>query len=379
MPIFDSRTIRGKLQNTGVRRRLSRGKERLTGLVPNARRTAGGAGSPRYSRESVPVFFLVGRSKSGTTWMMRILNAHPEILCRGEGRFFGRQRRQEDLIGLQTSEDVVKYKIQPSSLYNAIAESEYLRLWVERSVWSRDDDAEEHLDNLTRLAINYFLTEKLAKTGKRIVGDKTPTPIPDAMREIGRVYPEAKVIHIVRDGRDQAVSMMHHKWNRSVDVGGVQRLEPEEMAKRETYRRDPRELLQTDEGLFTDERLRQAARLWKTRVSKTREDGPALLGDNYAEVKYEDLLERTEEETGRLLEFLGADANPKLVRRCVRAASFEKKAGGRKRGEEDATSGVRKGIAGDWSNVFTERNKRVFKEVAGDLLIELGYEKDYDW
>jgi hypothetical protein len=39
----------------------------------------------------------------------------------------------------------------------------------------------------------------------------------------------------------------------------------------------------------------------------------------------------------------------------------------------------RKGIVGDWRNYFTEDHRRVFKEVAGDVLIRLGYEKDMDW
>jgi hypothetical protein len=39
----------------------------------------------------------------------------------------------------------------------------------------------------------------------------------------------------------------------------------------------------------------------------------------------------------------------------------------------------RKGIVGDWRNHFTEDHQRVFKEVAGDILIRLGYEKDTDW
>lgn len=376
MPAF-SRDIRRKIRDTEVRQQISRGKEKLTDLIASQRRTNGGALG--YVREDVPVFFLVGRSKSGTTWLMRILNAHPEILCRGEGRFFGRTKRQEDLVGLETDRNVVKFKVQPSSLYYAIAESEYLRLWVERSVWTREDDPEEHLDNLMRLATNYFLTQKLARTGKRIVGDKTPTPNPEIIQEISKVYPEARVIHIIRDGRDQAVSMMHHKWNRSRDLGGVQNLGPEEIAKRDAYREDPRKVLETEEGIFTDAGLRKAAKLWRTRVEQTMKEGPALLGENYVEVTYEDLLERPDEETQRLLKFLGADASEKVVRRCVKAASFEKKAGGRKRGEEQATSGVRKGIAGDWRNVFTEHNKKIYKKVAGDLLVELGYEKDHDW
>jgi hypothetical protein len=55
---------------------------------------------------------------------------------------------------------------------------------------------------------------------------------------------------------------------------------------------------------------------------------------------------------------------------------------GRERGQENYTldhGKHRKGIAGDWKNVFTERDKAVFKEAAGNLLIELGYEKDDNW
>ena len=36
-------------------------------------------------------------------------------------------------------------------------------------------------------------------------------------------------------------------------------------------------------------------------------------------------------------------------------------------------------IAGDWKNHFTEEDRRVFKEEAGELLIRLGYEEDLDW
>ncbi len=102
------------------------------------------------------------------------------------------------------------------------------------------------------------------------------------------------------------------------------------------------------------------------------EYGRKLLGDNYVEVKYEDLLENTGEEISRLLKFLGADAREKNVRRCVEAASFEKLSGGRKPGEEDANSFFRKGVAGDWKNAFAGRDREIFKEAAGDLLIKLG-------
>ena len=39
----------------------------------------------------------------------------------------------------------------------------------------------------------------------------------------------------------------------------------------------------------------------------------------------------------------------------------------------------RKGKTGNWREHFTEANKTLFKETAGDILIDLGYEKDLDW
>lgn len=39
----------------------------------------------------------------------------------------------------------------------------------------------------------------------------------------------------------------------------------------------------------------------------------------------------------------------------------------------------RSGKTGEWKKHFTEEHKKIFKNVAGDLLIRLGYEKDQDW
>jgi len=332
------------------------------------------------SEEDMPVFFVVGQPKSGTGWLMKILDFHPEIYCRGGGRFFGRELRNEEFKEMKTGK-AVRAKIQPSSLYNAILDAEYLRLWIERSVWTRDDDPEEHLTKLTRLAIEHFLTERLSKTGKRMVGDKTPLFTPKILSEISVVYPEAKVIHLIRDGRDQAVSWMHHLWRSAKDQGGIFDLEPEESARRDAFHQNPQEFLISGEGIYLEKRLRSTAEAWKIRVGTAIEDGPTLLGAHYVEVRYEDLLEKPEEEARRLFEFLGADASEETVNRCVESASFEKLSG-RERGQENYTLDFRKhrkGIAGDWKNVFTERDRATFKEVAGDLLIKLGYEKDNNW
>jgi hypothetical protein len=336
-----------------ARRQLAAKDGEIAALRRELARTRGEERSPDLAVEATPVFFILGYQKSGTTWLMCTLDAHPEILCKGEGRFFGADWRREGV----RRRDVRR---PASSLYNAMLDAEYLRLWVERSVWSRNDDADEHLSNLTRMAIDYFLLGELSKTGKRLVGDKSPLLTPETIREISEIYPESRVIHIIRDGRDAAVSAAHHSWNfgkRKKDLGTPD----------------------TGGSIFGEGQLAKLAADWGTRVSRTVEDGPALLGDNYAEVRYEDLLTHSEEEVRRLLGFLGVEADEEVVKSCVSSASFEKLSKGRKRGEEDPASFFRKGVAGDWGNVFREEDKRVFKEEAGNLLIRLGYEKDNDW
>jgi hypothetical protein len=49
-----------------------------------------------------PMFFIVGEAKSGTSWLMRTFNAHPEILCRGEGRFFGCWYKDASMVTTNT-------------------------------------------------------------------------------------------------------------------------------------------------------------------------------------------------------------------------------------------------------------------------------------
>jgi hypothetical protein len=359
-------TLRSKTSRR-ARRHIALKEGEIAALRRELARVRGDGSLPDPAAGSTPVFFVLGHQKSGTTWLMRMLDSHPEILCRGEGRFFGASWRQKSLKQMEVQRP-------PSSLYNAMLDAEYLKLWIERSVWSRNDDTGKHLDNLTRMAVDYFLRGELLKTGKKMVGDKSPLLTPETMKEVGEIYPEARVIHIIRDGRDAAVSAVHHTWN----FGKASKSE-ELSAKREAYRRNPRQLREAGESIFARDHLRKLAADWATRVGRAVEDGPALLGSNYTEVRYEDLLQRPEEEIRRLLVFLGAEASEETVRRCVSSASFERLSKGRKRGEEDSSSFFRKGVAGDWKNVFTERDKLDFKEEAGGLLVMLGYEGDENW
>ena len=350
-----------------ARRQLAAKNAEISSLKRELSQARDAGYSEASATKKTPVFFVLGYQKSGTTWLMHMLDAHPEILCKGEGRLFDGGWRQKNLKRARVERPA-------SSLYYALLNAEYLRLWIERSVWSRDEPADEHLSNLTRMAVDYFLEGELLKTGKTLVGDKSPLLTPETLREVANIYPEARVIHIIRDGRDVAVSAAHHSWN-----FGRAAKDAEAAALREAYLNDPQGILESGESIFTEDQIRKLASDWNVRVESATEDGPPRLGENYTEVRYEDLVKRPETEMRRLLTFLGANSEPETVQRCVEAASFERLSEGRTRGEEDPSSFFRKGVVGDWRNVFSERDRRIFKETAGETLVTLGYEKDRSW
>jgi glycosyltransferase involved in cell wall biosynthesis len=314
-------------------------------------------------------FFVVGEMKSGTSWVMWMLDSHPEIFCSGEGCFFGRDQEMEDIPVI----------LDPTpSLRNGLLNSEGLSIWRSFmwNYWAKQGDAEADLRNLTRLAVDYYMLQGSARSGKRIVGDKSPLHT-DYVDEIFEIYPEAKVFHVVRDGRDVAVSLMHHFWNLSKDIhqGGIYELWPEELARRDAYREDPEAFFQSGESIFVEERLRQMAGRWNRRTNKASREGSELFGDNFLQLRYEDLLLNPEENMQPAFELLGARSEPDVVNRCVQNNIFEK-AAGRPRGSEESASFFRKGVAGDWRNRFTQQDRETYEQVAGQTLLQMGYSLD---
>ena len=98
-----------------------------------------------------------------------------------------------------------------------------------------------------------------------------------------------------------------------------------------------------------------------------------------AYIKYEDLLERPFEALKTAIEHI---VKEEIVEHKLHTAidhcSMETQTG-RKRGEEDKGSFIRKGIAGDWLNHFDAKAAKVFDEFAGAALVKAGYEADRDW
>ncbi|MBL4591442.1 MAG: sulfotransferase domain-containing protein [Phycisphaerales bacterium] len=96
-------------------------------------------------------------------------------------------------------------------------------------------------------------------------------------------------------------------------------------------------------------------------------------------LKYEDLRHDCVAAVTKHVSSLASDRlNEDQIERAVDHFSM-KRMTGRNPGEEDKGSFIRKGVVGDWKNHFTREAAEVFDGLAGDVLVQLGYETDNSW
>jgi hypothetical protein len=96
-------------------------------------------------------------------------------------------------------------------------------------------------------------------------------------------------------------------------------------------------------------------------------------------LRYEDLLADTTSTFREVARLFDLPDDPDTIESIVEAHRFKNLSGGRGRGEDADDSFFRKGVSGDWKNHFTPDLKRLYKEKAGQLLIDVGYETHRDW
>jgi len=180
------------------------------------------------------------------------------------------------------------------------------------------------------------------------------------------------VLVVWRDGRDVVTSLYYHSL-----IPRRDRPNPRGVAIArknlpfENYEDISANLPGFVEYVF--ERNRHPAFTWANFV--TAWNGKA----DVVHVKYEDLLEDCSGQLRRITrELTGTELAKARADEIAEKHSFGAQSG-RRRGEEDAGSFLRKGVAGDWKNHFGDKARRVFDRYAGDALVALGYEPDHAW
>lgn len=270
----------------------------------------------------LPVFFIAGLPRSGTTWLQQLMNAHPEVLCLGESHYVN------ELV---------------PSLYKVL--SHYTKTRARGNItWAPGVVGPQppHMGPIFRAA---FAALAAANIGEKdparlvTVGEKTPDNLYNS-ESLWRTFPQARIIHIIRDPRDGAVSGYARFRSRL----------PEDMT-----------MFDYVNAYSTD---------WVRRINKVRRTAE---GRPYFELRYEDLHADVMGWATRVFAYVGAATDEASVRAAVDAASFETLSGGRKRGEKDQQSHYRRGEVESWRDELTAQEAAIAERNAAPLMAELGY------
>lgn len=324
---------------------LRRLKAWLGGLQARGRKEAGeGAasespsisGSEKRSEEVAPSPFIVGVGRSGTTLLRLMLDAHPDLVIPPETHFLPQAARASE--GAR----------DPRQAFLEAVTSH--RNWkdhgIDEDALARRISAIEPFDPGEAARAFYELyAEKFAKPRW---GDKTP-PYVDQMQLIQGLLPEAHFIHVIRDGRDVALSVKD-LW-------------------------------------FGPDSVEEAARRWRSAIERARLQSKELA--HYLEVRYEDLVSNPEPILKKVANFVGLPWDPVMldyhqtaenrmseIHRDVIAPDGKGIARGEERQKIHALTSnpPQRDRIGRWRTEMTAADRERFEEIAGETLRELGYE-----
>ena len=206
------------------------------------------------AREFFPLdkFFIYGHARSGTTLLTRLIRLHPDVYCNYQGHFFTR---------LPTIE--------------ALVDRPDIEAWLTRrsNRWNQGRDLSPVV---LRAAVDFIMERQARPLGVRVVGDKSPNSLLDgeAVRLLHKVYPDGKLIFILRDGRDATVS---HRFQTFIDA--PHHLSKQDWAIRADFENNPDPYLQGEHSIFTAKGIRSAAEEWVKNVHETDQQGKILYGD----------------------------------------------------------------------------------------------------
>ena len=298
-------------------------------------------------------FFIFGHARSGTTLLMRLVRLHPDVHCSYQAHFFTRQPLLKSLVNTPEAEE-----------------------WLTRKSnrWNLGRDLSPLV---LRAAADFMMERDAAKTGKGIVGDKSPSSTihGQAVRDMHSIYPDAKLVYIVRDGRDVLIS---ERFRNFVEESKFLSAEDKRIIK--NLQKDQAQFTNGTRSIFTESFLRRVAKGWVQNLQETEDEGRRLFGERYFGIRYEDLLAKPFIEMTKVWRFLGVkDIEGSLVEATRSEMASNPDEEWQAKRNEGIASFLPKGQAGNWQKLFTERDKSIFKEVAGEMLIRWNYEKDNQW
>ncbi|HKF55884.1 MAG TPA: sulfotransferase [Blastocatellia bacterium] len=283
-----------------------------------------------------PYVFIVGCARSGTTLLERMVDAHPEIAITHQWHTIPRvfeKRKGLTEEGLVTPELISHLLKLPWFTCIGISREGLLKLMG-------NGQSVHYSDFVTGIFELYGKAQ-----GKALVGDKTPNYV-RKMRILHALWPRARFVHLIRDGRDVCLSVAN--WPKAYQA--------DKPGSFVTWIEDP---------------VSTIAFWWELNVRLGREAGSWLGSELYYEIRYEPLVNDPAEQCAALCGFLGLpydDAMPRYHEDRTKADP-EVDAG---HPRLPVTAGLR-----DWRSQMQGEDVERFEAVAGGLLDKLGYPRAF--
>ena len=276
-----------------------------------------------------PYVFIVGCPRSGTTLLRRIIDAHRQIAITRETHWIAKRFERQQGV---TPDGLVT----PELLSWLLSEEKFTRMGIGQ------DELEGLVVGGEPVSYSTFVTSVFdlygKAQGKRLVGDKVPGYV-RRIPTLHALWPEAKFVHIIRDGRDVSLSAI--SWSRAYTL-----------ARRYTT--------------WTEDPITTAALWWEWHVRLGREDGGSLPPKLYHEVRYEELVSSPAKECETLCDFLGIPYDEgilKFYEHMPHTCFYFKQKKWR-----PIVTALR-----DWTTQMPSGDLERFEAAAGDLIEELGY------
>ena len=268
------------------------------------------------------IVFIVGATRWGTAWVQQCLDAHPEICCKGEGHFtdilFPMLARVFDDYNAQS--EAVGNRLQTAGLPGNAAGLTF-------------DDVHHMMTTAVALVFDRWTNGGGGGgDGVKVICEKTPEHI-TSLKLLARVVPKLKIVHVYRDGRDEAVSTW--RFNQGLSRGEFRRQYPK----------------------FGDF-AKVFAGNWAKSIGSARRFEREYRGQ-YIAVRAEDLQLDTVAAVRPVLSFLGADDGDASIISATETAW--------EASPLDVDTGA-------WKKKFDDETARFFNRECGELLKLLGYE-----
>ena len=277
-----------------------------------------------------PYVFIVGCPRSGTTLVQRMVNAHPAIAITPESHWIPRLYAKAWAL---TPEGSVK----PKLIRRLLGHPKFARLKISPEEIERLAGNGKPITYATLVSRIFDVYGE--RQGKPLVGDKTPDYV-RSIETLHNLWPDARFVHVIRDGRDVSLSMMD--WPKCRPKPG-------------------------DFATWQEDRVSTTALWWELNVRLGRMAGKSIGDKLYCEVRYESLVSRPGEEGAALCKFLDVPYTDAILRFYEPRDSFDPGLEAR-RAHMPVTPGLR-----DWSVEMPAHDSERFEAAAGGLLEELGY------